>query len=42
MGFQPEVAIRLGIACASESVMRAGAQTSYLSKEEVKQLIKTL
>ena len=42
MGFQPEVAIKLGIACASESVMRAGAQTSYLSKEEVKQLIKTL
>jgi ribokinase len=42
MGLHPEKAIKLGITCASESVMRAGAQTSYLNKEEVSQLLKTL
>jgi ribokinase len=42
MGYEPERALQLGIACASESVMRAGAQTSYPTFDEVQNLIRAL
>ena len=42
MGLDPEKAIRLGIVCASESVMRAGAQTSYPTFDEVRELVRSL
>lgn len=42
MSLAPEKALKLGIRCASESVMRAGAQTSYPSFEEVQNLTRAL
>ncbi len=42
MGFAPEKALMLGVICASESVMRAGAQTSYPTFDEARELIETL
>jgi sugar/nucleoside kinase (ribokinase family) len=42
MGFAPEKALMLGVVCASESVMRAGAQTSYPTFDEARELIQTL
>lgn len=42
MGYEPERALKLGVECASESVMRAGAQTSYPTFEEVQDLIRAL
>jgi len=42
MNLAPEKALKLGIRCASESVMRAGAQTSYPSFEEVQNFIRAL
>jgi len=42
MSLAPEEALMLGVRCASESVMRAGAQTSYPSFEEVQNLIRAL
>lgn len=42
LSLNSEKAIRLGITCASESVTRAGAQTSYPSQDEVRQALKSL
>ena len=41
-GFKPEVALKLGIVCASESVMREGAQTSYPTINEANEIIHAL
>lgn len=42
LGFAPEKALRFGITIASESVTRAGAQTSFPTKQEVKKIIEGL
>lgn len=39
LGLKPEDALRVAITCASESVTKSGAQSSYLSEESVKKLV---
>lgn len=41
-GFKPAEALKLGIVCASESVMREGAQTSYPTYDEAHEIILAL
>lgn len=41
-GFSPESAAKIGTACATSSVTREGAQSSYPNKVEVRKLIKEL
>ncbi|MBU3692201.1 MAG: ribokinase [Candidatus Nanopelagicaceae bacterium] len=41
-GFEIEESVRLGCACASDSVTRKGTQSSYPSKAEAAQLLKNL
>ena len=41
-GMSEELAVKLGCACASKSVTRRGTQSSYCSKEEAQEIIKTV
>jgi ribokinase len=38
-GFDEEVAVRLAIACASDSVTRPGTQSSFASREDAAVLV---